>query len=193
MRSEVIAKRYAQALLAASSEQELAEGSGTVPVSAAPVVLLGQVQWYQNVAAASLTPLLGNPRIPIATKERLLEKLLSSHGETKLLFHFIRLLLKKGRIGYLSDIFRLYPKLYEEQMGVKKARLYLAYPMESEVMGRLELKLSARFRRAVVFDVIYDPDILGGFIFATSTERLDASLKRVLTDLGEHLKTVPVV
>jgi len=188
MRSEVIAKRYAQALLDAASEQQ-AGSTGGPPM---PSVLLEQMQWYQNYVASSVSPLLANPRIPIAQKEDLLKKILGSSDGMKLLFHFIRLLLKKGRIGYLGDTLRLYPKLYEEKLGTKRAQLYLAYPMDSELISRLELTLSARFQRAVVFDIIYDPDILGGFIFATATERLDASLKRVLTDLGEHLKTVPV-
>ena len=220
MRSEVIAKRYAQALLAVAAGDMSMEGTivsgdkavgGPAPVSgpvtasgpataghAATALVLEQVQWYQNTVAASLTPILTNPRISFATKEALLKKLLSTRGgadplgEAKLLFHFIRLLLKKGRIAYLGDILRLYPKLYEEKIGVKKGKLYLAYPMESELMGRLELKLSVWFRRTVLFDVVYDPDILGGFIFATRTERLDASLRRVLTDLGERLKTASV-
>lgn len=186
MRSEVIAKRYAQALLDAASEQGLASNTG------GPPALLEQVQWYQNNVASSLSPLLGNPRIPIELKARLLEGILGSYGGSKLLFHFIRLLLKKGRIGYLGDILKLYPKLYEEKIGTKRAMLYLAYPMDGELMGQLELKLSARFQRAVVFDIIYDPDILGGFIFATATERLDASLKRMLIQMEGHLKTVPV-
>jgi F0F1-type ATP synthase delta subunit len=82
--------------------------------------------------------------------------------------------------------------LYEEKIGTKRGKLYLAYPMDGELMGQLELKLSVRFQRAVVFDIIYDPDILGGFIFATATERLDASLKRMLIQMEGHLKAVPV-
>ena len=88
MRSEVIANRYAEALLAVAAGQNQAE----------PV--LEAVQWYQRSVAASLLPLLQNPKIPYETKEGLIGKIFAPSGPLKCLFHFIRLLLKKGRIDY---------------------------------------------------------------------------------------------
>lgn len=180
MRSEVIANRYAEALLAIATEQNQAE------------IILEAVQWYQKMVAASLLPLLQNPKIPYETKEGLIKKIFPPTGTLKCLFHFIRLLLKKGRIDYLNDILRLYPKRHEERIGIMKARLYLAYPMEEALVDRLRSKLQTRLQRAVKFDVIQNPSILGGFIFATDTLQIDASLKRKLSDIEAHLRVAPL-
>lgn len=186
MRSEVIADRYAQALLAAATEQNQAEA------------VLQQVGWYLKEAVSSCSPFLENPNIPRAAKEDLLAKLFPVSGEAHskgalhLLIPLVRLLLRKGRIRYLPDIFRLYPKRYAQQKGVVTAKLYVAYPMEQSFMDRLQVKVSERLGKTVAFDVIQDPEILGGFIVATDTNWLDASVRRTLMDLGAHLKTLPV-
>ncbi len=187
MKSEVIAGRYADALLAAATEHKTAEA------------VLEQIQWYQKTAAASTSPLLENPMIPSEKKEALITRLFTggdagspASAGAKILFHFICLLLRKGRVGYLGDIFRLYPIRYEAAMGIIKGTLSLAYPISDDLMGRLKGKIEARMRRRVTLEIKQDPQILGGFVFATGTELIDASVKRLLVDLEERLKTIPV-
>ena len=190
MKSEVIANRYAEALLLSATEHHNADA------------LLERVEWYRSTVAASLWPFLENPRISHEKKQSLIKKIVlpsdskenaaKDSGASLLLFHFIGLLLKRGRIGYLNDALRLYPKKYEEKRGMVKARLYLAYPMEPDVLHRLQTKIEAKLQRKVLFEIIHNPEILGGFIVSTDTQQVDASLKRRLHDMEERLKSVSV-
>ncbi len=179
MRSEVITSRYAEALLSAAMDQKEAE------------TVLEQIEWYQENAASEITPLLENPMIPKEKKEALITKLFWGNAG-KLLLHFILLLLRKGRIGYWGDICRLYPQKYDEKLGVVKGTLSLAYPLSDDLIVRLKGKIESKIGRRVNFQLIDDPKILGGFIFTTGTERIDASVKTQLTHIETHLKKVSV-
>ncbi|MBI3359315.1 MAG: ATP synthase F1 subunit delta [Nitrospirae bacterium] len=180
MKSEIIASRYAQALLAFASGYQAQER------------VLEQIEWYEKVAAVSVAPLLANPKIPKAVKEGLIARLFAE-DTNKILFYFIRLLLRKGRVAYLKEIFSLYPKQYELERGVVKGTLLLAYPIANHLVERLQSKLESKIQRRLSLKVVENTRIIGGFIFSTGTELIDASLKRVLADLGNQLKAVPVL
>ncbi len=179
MKSEIIAKRYASTLLAFAGGYQAQER------------VLEQVAWYEKNAAVSVAPILANPKIPKAVKEGLIARLFVG-DDKKILFHFIRMLLRKRRIGYLKEIFSLYPKQYELDKGVVKGTLLLAYPIAESLVERLKAKLELKMRVELSLNIVEDVRILGGFVFTTGTELIDASLKRVLADLGEKLKAVPV-
>ncbi len=179
MKSEIVARRYAQALLAFAAEYQAQKS------------VLEQVEWYEKVAAVSVAPVLANPKIPHEKKEALIAQLFAG-DERKILFHFIRMLLRKGRIAYLKEVFLLYPKCYELGRGVIKGTLTLSYPIANHLVDRLQSKIELKVQKKLALGVVEDTRILGGFIFSTGTELIDASLRRVLTDLGEQLKAVSV-
>jgi len=185
MKSEAIANRYTDALL-----------NLTLACKAAEAVLK-QIKWCQTVGA-SIFPVLANPLVPVLKKEALLTQFFmkdqdkDSQKAGKILFHLICLLIRKGRIGYLDDIFKLYPKRYTERSGIRKGTLTLAYPLTDDCLSRLRSKLSDQFQKKIDFDIVNDPDILGGFVFTTDSEQVDASLKSRLHQLARCFKTAPV-
>lgn len=178
MKSEIIAMRYAQALLAFAGGYQAQQR------------VLEQIAWYQKVGAFSVAPLLANPKIPKEVKEGLIAKLFAEDTH-KILFYFVRLLLRKGRITYLNQIFLLYPKQYELEKGFVKGTLFFAYPVANSVVENLKSKLELKIRRKLALHVVQDARIIGGFIFSTGTELIDASLRRSLSDLGDQMKAVP--
>ncbi len=169
--------RYTQALLA------FADGCQ------AQQQVLEQIEWYQKNAVLAVAPLLANPKIPHEEKEGLIAKLFAEDTH-KILFYFVRLLLRKGRIGYLKQIFSLYPKQYELAKGVVKGTVFFAYPVASSLVESLKAKLELKVRHKLALNVIEDTGILGGFIFSTGTELIDASLRRSLEELGGQMKAV---
>jgi F-type H+-transporting ATPase subunit delta len=179
MKSQIIATRYTQALLAFAGEYQAQQR------------VLEQVEWYEKNAAISVFPVLANPKIPKEVKEGLIARLFTG-DESKILLYFIRMLLRKGRISYLKEIFSLYPKQYELEKGVVKGTLFLAYPVAEGLLERLKSKLELKVRHKLSLKIVEDARILGGFVFTTGTELIDASLKRTLSDLGDQFKAVPV-
>lgn len=109
------------------------------------------------------------------------------------MIRFVHLLLRKGRIGYLRDIFALYPKLHDRKRGILKGTLTTAYPLEPEILSQVKSKLESQVRHTLELTPIEDPDILGGFIFSTGTLLIDASVQKQLEDLEEKLKAVSLI
>ncbi|MEK7702707.1 MAG: ATP synthase F1 subunit delta [Nitrospirota bacterium] len=179
MRTAVIANRYAHALFLFAKENNLEKR------------VLDQVAWYQSVAAASVAPILENPKVPRQVKEAMMLRLFACDDEKRILHLFVCLLLRKGRIGYLNQIFSFYGKRYEEEMGFVRGRLTLAYPAEGGMIERLQSKLETRLSKKVVFDIVDDTRILGGFIFSTGTAQIDASISGALASMKARLMSVP--
>jgi len=182
MKSEVTAERYAQALL------EVAEGHAM----GQPV--LEQIDRFRQAAAQNpeLHRFLGSPLVPEEKKEELIGRIFEGEAK-KIMIHFVRLLLRKGRIDYLEDILSLYPKLHDARRGVLKGTLVTAFPLESDLLARLKSKLEAEVGRKLELTTVENPEILGGFIFSTGTTLIDASVQRQLAELGEKLRSAPIV
>ncbi|MDC4228111.1 MAG: ATP synthase F1 subunit delta [Candidatus Manganitrophus sp.] len=181
MRSEVTAERYAQALL------EVAEGH------ALGDPILEQIGRFREAAARypELSRFLGSPRVPEEKKEELIGRIFEGEAK-KIMIHFVRLLLRKGRIDYLEDILALYPKLHDAKRGVLKGTLTTAFPLDPEVFARLKSKLEAEVGRTLALTTVENPEILGGFVFSTGTTLIDASVQRQLDALGEKLRSAPL-
>lgn len=178
MRTQVIAVRYAQALLAFASGFQAQDR------------VLEQVKWYEQVASVSVSPLLANPKIPREVKEGLIARLFKD-DPNKILFYFIQMLIRKGRIAYLKAIFSIYPKQVELANGITGGTLSVAYPIADSVVESLKTKLEHVMRQKLALKIIQDASLLGGFILTTGSELVDASLRRVLADLGDKLRSVP--
>jgi len=161
MKSEVVSGRYAQALFAWAEDQSL---SDSVRVA---------IGMYQQYRFPSFCCLLKNPVVPLQKKIEWVERMFE--GE-RLLPPFIRMLIRKGRVEYLDEIFRLYVALYLAKQNVLSGKLRVAYPLEVELFVRLQKKLEKEVGQKMVLTVIHDPTLLGGFVFSTDTLLLDASL-----------------
>ncbi len=177
MKSGAVAQRYAEALLNAADATGAADA------------LLEQIRQYQamNIPCRFLS----NPRIPESQKEAWVARIFEGPVGA-LLRRFLNLLRRKGRIGYLDDIFRLYPVLYDAKQGIVKGRLTVAYPPEPALLAWLRSGLEARIHRTIELSCVEDPKILGGFVFLSGTLLMDASIRTRLTLLGERLKATPL-
>ncbi|MBI3804763.1 MAG: ATP synthase F1 subunit delta [Nitrospirae bacterium] len=182
MKSEVVSERYGEALLEVAEGHALAE------------TVLAQIERFLQASARlpDLPRFLENPRISEEKKEALIGRIFEGEAQP-ILIRFVHLLLRKGRIGYLRDIFALYPKLHDRKRGILKGTLTTAYPLEPEILSQVKSKLESQVRHTLELTPIEDPDILGGFIFSTGTLLIDASVQKQLEDLEEKLKAVSLI
>lgn len=173
-----MARRYAEALLGATG------GDGDVAGE-----VLERVRRYRSMGIDCR--FLGNPRIPEAQKEAWMVRIFDGPSGP-LLRRFLNLLRRKGRIGLLDDIFRLYPGLHDARKGIVKGCLTVAYPPEPALLSRLRSGLEARVKKTIVLSCVEDPSILGGFVFSSGTLLMDTSVRKRLNTLGERLKATPL-
>ena len=132
---------------------------------------------YCFCAQPGLREALDNP--VISTKEKLALVCTAADGNgksTREFVHFITLVLRNRREGYLQFISLMYLDLYRKLKHIGVGKLITAVPVDKETEAHI---LHAQME----LETVVDPSIEGGFIFDINDYRLDASiatqLKRV--------------
>jgi F-type H+-transporting ATPase subunit delta len=169
--------RYARALLAIGEEQ------GTLPAL--------QREWRdvrETIAAApTLLPLLANPNVPLAQRERILGDLLDRWSASRATRAAVRLLLRKGRVLLLPDVGRALEKMVEEKTGRARATVTTAAAMPEDFHRRLQGALERSSGRRLTVERAVDPEILGGIVARVGDTLYDGSLRTALAQLRERL------
>lgn len=173
-----IADPYAQALMSLAQEQKLEDRFG----EDAKAVL--------DLMAASdeLTQFLSNPLVNEAAKKNVLQQIASDLHP--LFASFLKLLVDKGRIGFLEPILNQYRELLRQLRKTVLAEVTAAVELSDDQKDRIRQKVAAMTNaESVELDVNLDPDLLGGVIIKVGSQIVDASLRGQLRRLSMKLST----
>ena len=139
---------------------------------------------YCLCAQPGLREALDNP--VISTKEKLALVCTAADGNgksTREFVHFITLVLRNRREGYLQFISLMYLDLYRKLKHIGVGKLITAVPVDKETEDRIRSAAAHILHAQMELETVVDPSIEGGFIFDINDYRLDASiatqLKRV--------------
>lgn len=151
---------------------------------------------YQEMTRVATTyqalPALGtallNPVLSDEDKLRLLCTAAAEGGNCSATTQrFYRLLLEKKREDMMQFIAGAFISLYREQKHITSGKLTVASPVSPATEERMRKMVEGRIDSKVDFEVIVNPDIVGGFVLEYDTYRMDASLKGQLDDLRRQL------
>lgn len=175
MRSETVARNYAEALFA------LGERSGNTA---------GYADLIDGVAAAvENTPevqgVLMSPRVPKADKARLLAAALK--GVPREFTLFLQALVKRNRQQLLRQIAFEYHGLLDVKLNRVRAGVTLARPADPALEKTIAEALSRQLGKQVLPAFTVDPDILGGTIVRIGERIHDGSLRRRMVKLRRQL------
>lgn len=177
MRDPEVAERYAEALYEIASEEGLFEEIG------------GDLSFLVGLwrSIPELPPFLEHPLIPVEEKERFFERALGGklHPYT---LNFLRLLARKGRLGYLPLIQRAFLKEAEKGGRVVSALLRTARPVDEQELEGIKGALEGATGRPVVLETELAPELLAGAELWVGGKRYDHSLRRRLEALAEALE-----
>lgn len=167
----VLAGRYAAALFqAASAKSE--EQKVQADLGAAHKLLLDAM------------PALRHPRVPPASKKKLLHDALGGKvGATTL--KFLELLVDKKRFELMVMVSANFAKLAAEKRGAAKAHVRTAAPLSPETQRELAAKLKKFTGKEIELDVKEDPELIGGVTVKIGDWVLDSSLRGQLRRLKE--------
>lgn len=132
---------------------------------------------------------LQSPIIKNHDKKEVLLKIFSNQTEaTKLL---INLLMANQRPQILGDVAKSYMDLYNEEKGVKTAKVTTAVPLSEA----LEEKVLAKVKEltgsnSVTLENTIDPSIIGGFVLRVGDLQYDASIANKLENLKREFSKV---
>ena len=175
MRSETIARNYAEALFA------LGERSGQ---SAAYADLIDAV-----AAAVETTPavqaVLMSPRVPKGDKTRLLATALK--GAPREFILFLTALVRRGRQALLREVATAYHTLLDLKLNRVRANVTLVRPADPTLQRTITEALSRQLGKEVIPAFSVDPGILGGAVVRIGERIHDGSLRRRMVKLRRQL------
>jgi len=132
-----------------------------------------------------LMSLLENPKLPFNTKKTLLEERLGK--VIPLVLNLACLLMSRGRLKIIGNVFRQYERLLDTHHGVEHAEVATTLPLDDEDKARLALRLGEMVGHKIIIDAQTDPSIIGGFRARIGDMLIDGSIHNTLESLKKSL------
>lgn len=167
MRAEIIARNYAETLLALTDRQggALEEFGRALDELAALVERDPRMRQF-----------LDTPRVTAEQKKQALRQALDGRAPD-VFVRFVMVLVDKRRQTILPQIAAAYRALVDERMGRARVDVSLSHAPDDALREEIRRALEARLGRTVVPTFRVDPDLLGGMVLRMGDEILDGSLR----------------
>jgi F-type H+-transporting ATPase subunit delta len=172
-----IARRYAKALLELAGGQNQAE-----PVGHALDVVAGAFN-----RSPELRGVMANPAFTTAARQAILGKLIEAAKMPPLAGNTLKLLVERGRGGYIEAVAREYRAMLDQKAGRVRARITTAVPLDDAAVEKIRGQLAAVTQKQVSVDRAVDPQILGGVVAQVGSMTFDGSLQTQLSQLRRQL------
>ncbi len=163
--STTVARRYASALLAESTEEEAARKSDEALQAIADTCA-------DPVAFSALT----SPAIDVKGRRGVLEDLLKALETPKQVKDFVLVVFDSGRIESLSDIATSYRALFEERFEVRTALVEIAAPMSEKDTETLQSKLVELTGGRIEMKFKDAPELIAGWRARVGNHLIEADL-----------------
>ncbi len=175
MRTETIARNYAEALF------ETAERTGQAEQYADLIdAVAAAVETIPKVKAV-----LMSPRVPKSEKAKFLGAALKEAPREFVLW--LQAVVKRGRQGILREMAVEYLALVDQQLNRVRASVTLARQPDEKLKRMIEENLSRQLEKQVIAAYLIDAEILGGAIIRVGERVLDGSVRRRMTKLRRQL------
>jgi F-type H+-transporting ATPase subunit delta len=174
---EIIAKRYARALIRIGQEDGHYERYGS------------ELRSFQELLglSAELQAVMENPIYDKDQKKALFQALNARHTLSPMVTHFVLLLIEKRRLGYFEEIVACYDRLADEVAGRVRAQVTSVTPLRASVLQAIQGKLEAMTAKRVILSVREDPSLIGGVITQIGDVIYDGSIRTQLAGITETL------
>jgi F-type H+-transporting ATPase subunit delta len=172
----IVAKRYAEAFV------DYAKGSvglerAVDEVKALKAIMRDNTEFYQILSSPSLT---------LAEKFEFVDAVFAGRFSREL-SQFVKLVVEKQRAALLFDMLD-YIRVNYSHGEETDAVLRSAYPLDLDVVQRIEKALEKKYNKKLHFYLDLDAELLGGVQVIIGNTVIDGSLKRRLEDLAEKVK-----
>ena len=128
---------------------------------------------------------LENPRVPITRKREILEPKLK--GVNPMAVNLLYLLVERGGLSMVPDIFTDYQRRLDDLHGVAHARVTAAIPLSETETAVIKQKLGNMFGKQIDITTQVDPLLLGGIVAKVGDKVIDGSVSRRLENLKREI------
>lgn len=178
MRSEIIARNYAETLMT------LAERQGPAALEEfgrALDELAGQLS-----GDARTRQFLETPRVRPEQKKEALRQALAGRAP-EMFVRFVMVLVDKRRQSLLPEIAAAYRDLVDQRMGRARVDVTISHAPDAALQAEIQRALEAQLGRTVIASYRVDPDLLGGMVLRLGDEILDSSVRSRASALRRRL------
>ncbi len=171
MNEGLIPKRYAKALLKLATER----GDDS------RIYTLMQALSASFASQPSLAAAIRNPFLGYTDKQRLLMAAAGATEKDTTFIDFLKLLDRNKRTGMAREAVMAYMHIY-------RVKVTAAAPMGPKEENRLKKLIEDRLNGGTMeYNLLIDPELIGGFTVDIDSERLDASVANELKQLRHKL------
>ncbi|MBV9774506.1 MAG: ATP synthase F1 subunit delta [Gemmatimonadetes bacterium] len=179
MRSEVIARNYAETLFA------LAERHGGRQTAEEYQRALDDLASLLQ-SEPRVRQFLETPRITAEQKRQALRATLAGRVP-ELFLRFVMVLVEKRRQVLIASIAEAYRDLVDEAMGRVRVSVTVSHQPDAALAEDIRRGLEARLGKAVIPQFSVDPNLLGGVVVRVGDQMLDGSVRSRLAHLRRRL------
>ena len=181
MRSDSIARRYAEALLENITD---------------PQALDDVLNELRAVAALfsendDLRHYLLDPSVSDEDRKGLLTRVFGDKVHAVLMY-FLDLLMKKHRLRHLPAIAGAFEVLVEERRGQARIEVTTARPLPEDQSDRLKRTLAGVVGRDCILDKKVDPGVIAGVVAVYGDRVFDGTIRTELAQLRKQLMEAPI-
>ena len=175
-----LAGRYAKALV----EAVLAPKSTTDPRQA-----LGELHTFEQMVKSSpeLRTVLQSPAVPISRKRAVVGRFAGSVPLSPLVRNFLFIVIDRRRTDLLGEMAQAFEAALDERMGVVRAEVRSAAPLNENQRALLKRELSRLANKEVRCDFDTDSSLIGGVVARIGSTVYDGSVRTQLETLRERL------
>ena len=131
--------------------------------------------------------LLQDPTLSADRRRRLLKEISGALGFDRRLANFIGIIIDRSRLPLLDEIIVAYEKLFDERLGVVRAEVTAARPLDGLQQRELAAKLEQVTGKQVRMEVAVDPSLIGGVIAKVGSTIYDGSMRNQLNAFKSRL------
>ncbi len=181
MRGATVARNYAEALLETAERHGVVQRCGELIEAVAGVL----------ESDPKLRGIFESPRVPKATKQRLVERALRKVAPPPFI-RFLQAVVQRGRQGLLSEIAAEYEQLVDVHLKRIHAVVVTARPVDDRLAEQIRTRLTDVFRQTVLPHFRTEPSLLGGIVVRVGDRVFDGSLRRKLKLLRNRMLHAPL-
>ncbi len=183
MNRDVIASTYARALADVAVERNVADRIR----AELDALALADAAAAGDPAVAGLTAILQAPRVPVARKQQLVQRLASQLDLAEETGRFLAVLVEHNRIELLGAICRQFRKQTDRLQGFVLAEVASAYPLSDAQTDGIREALARAFGKTVDLRTRVQPELLAGVRVRVDGRVLDGTVDGMMRRLEATL------
>jgi F-type H+-transporting ATPase subunit delta len=136
---------------------------------------------------SELRNVLLSPAVPAARKRAVIAKFADMMPLSRIVRNFLYVLIDRRRIDILDEVVEAYKVILDERLGVVRADVRSARPLNPQQQSALQTELSQISGKQVRCNYAVDEDLLGGVVAKIGSTVYDGSVRAKLTALKQRL------